>query len=145
MQAPTQNHWNGALHVVKYLIGTQSHGLYYAANSDFQLQGYCDADWGTFPITRRSITGFCDVQFPIPLRCDNRSAIHIIENLVFHERTKHIEMDCYLIRDHYKSGFVDPLFISSKEQLADIFTKTLSGCTMSGLLVKMDFLSQAPS
>jgi len=35
----------------------------------------------------------------IPIYCDNQSAIHIAQNHVFHEKIKHIKVDCYFVRD----------------------------------------------
>ncbi|RVX05735.1 Retrovirus-related Pol polyprotein from transposon RE1 [Vitis vinifera] len=63
----------------------------------------------------------------IKLVCDNQAALHFASNPVFHERTKHIEVDCHFIREKIVSGCVATSFVNSNDQLADIFTKSLRG------------------
>jgi hypothetical protein len=59
------------------------------------------------------------------LWCDNIDAIFLASNLMFHARTKHVEIDYHFIREHILNNSLIIQFICSKDQLADILTKPL--------------------
>jgi Reverse transcriptase (RNA-dependent DNA polymerase) len=174
MQSPLQTHYDAAFRVVRYLKGNPGQGILLRSDNDLQLYGYCDSDWASCPITRRSLTGYfvmlgqspiswktkkqhtvsrssaeaeyrsmatvtCELTWlksvlyflgvahkqPMRLFCDSQAAIYIAANPVFHERTKHIEIDCHFVRDQIRSDQISTKHVSSTEQLADLFTKAL--------------------
>lgn len=83
---------------------------------------------------------------PTTLYYDNEVARHITNNLVFHERTKHVEMDCYFVRERVEFGQIKSLCIHTRKQVADIFTKPLgmdSFCFLRGKLSVPDLHTPA--
>ena len=61
------------------------------------------------------------------LECDNQATLHIASNLIFHERTKYIEVDCHFIREKIASRCMITCFVNSSDQLENFFTKSLKG------------------
>lgn len=59
MQHPCASHMQAAIHLLKYLVGTQTQGILLASNSAAELRAFCDSDWASCPMTWRSTTGFC--------------------------------------------------------------------------------------
>ncbi|XP_073137034.1 secreted RxLR effector protein 161-like [Henckelia pumila] len=60
-----------------------------------------------------------------PIFCDNTSAIAITQNPVMHSRTKHIDVRHHFIREHVLKKEIQMIYVSTDQQAADIFTKSL--------------------
>jgi len=189
MHNPKQSHMNAALKVVKYLKGCPGLGIFLSRDCNMKMTAFCDTDYATYPMTRRSITGFCiklgesliswkmkkqstvslssaeaeyramakttceviwirgllsdlglQVSGPTYLFCDNNAALKLAANPVFHERTKHIEVDCHFTRDKIREGILVTKGIGTMDQPADIFTKPLCQRQHKYLLSKLGVL-----
>jgi len=180
---------NDALKVVKYLKKCPGLGILLSRRCNMELTAYCDVDYATCPMSRRSITDFC-IKFgesllswktkkqatvslssaeaeyrtmakttceivwiqglirdlgirlkgPTKLFCDNDAALKLAANLVMHERTKHIKVDCHFTREKIQEGIIETRGIGIAEQPADIFTKPLCQRQHTYLLSKLGVL-----
>ena len=63
---------------------------------------------------------------PTTIYCDNKSAIALSKNRVFHKRKKQIDTRYHFIRELVNNREINLQHCRSKEQLADIFTKALA-------------------
>ena len=55
---PTTSHWNGGIHVQRYLAGTADMGIIYGQGSSNELTCYVDSDFAGDLDTRKSTTGY---------------------------------------------------------------------------------------
>lgn len=76
--------------------------------------------------------------------CDNKSAIYLTKNPVFHERSKHIDIKFHYICELMKDAEIELQFYQSKDQVVNVFTKPLSADAFTRLkkMIKMVTLKE---
>ena len=92
----------------------------------------CEFIWLT-----TSLQEMCSPIAPATVFCDNQSALYIASNPVYHERTKHVEIDCHNVRECLQSGFLKTFHVRSELQLADILTKAVQPALFKSLIDKI--------
>eukprot|EP00253_Pinus_taeda_P022007 PITA_22007 len=137
MVEPHHIHWSGAKNLLRYLRGTTTHGLRYTAG-DVRLHGYSDVDWAGSVVDPASLA-LCEAVWlrklfselfghaldTTVILCDNQSGIRLLENPIFHDRSKHIDIRYQFIWDMVQRGAIRIHHIGTDEQVADILTKPL--------------------
>ncbi|GKA75612.1 putative ribonuclease H-like domain-containing protein, partial [Tanacetum coccineum] len=128
-----------------YLKGQPKLGLWYPKDSPFDLEAFSDSDYVGASLDRKSTTG---AEYVAAANCcgqvlwiqnqmldyglnfmntkiciDNESTICIVKNLVFHSKTKHIDIRHHFIRDSYEKRLIQVIKIHTDHNIADLLTK----------------------
>ena len=77
------------------------------------------------------------VKLPLRIYCDNKVAINISHNLVHHNRTKHVEVDRYFIKEKIEDGTICMTYVPTTKQAADVLTKGLPRPLFEKLIDKL--------
>ncbi|XP_019423009.1 PREDICTED: uncharacterized protein LOC109332482 [Lupinus angustifolius] len=107
-----------------------------------------EAEYRAMPVTTCEITWLTylleDLQYPFSkialLYCDNQYGIQIASNPVFHERTRHIELDCHIVQEQYINGKIKIMPVPSHLPLADALTKALGPKVYAEIQSKLGLL-----
>ncbi|GJU53663.1 ribonuclease H-like domain, reverse transcriptase, RNA-dependent DNA polymerase [Tanacetum coccineum] len=172
MQEPREQHMKAIRQVLRYVKGTKDYGITYKHNGGNKIYGYSDSSYG---VNTQEGKGTTDIIFyyefitattattqalwlkrllsklthsqeeKVTIQVDNKLAITLMKNPVFHRRSKHIDTKYHFIRECVKREDIQVEFISGEYQNADILTKALPKIkflTMRQLIGLKDLMSQ---
>ncbi|GKF73788.1 ribonuclease H-like domain-containing protein [Tanacetum coccineum] len=143
MYSSLSSHLKIAPRVLRYLKGSAGYGVQVNKTGNFGVKkskkqatlsrsstkaeyrcmvcATCEIIWICNILSEFGVTGV----LPVEMYCDNISALQLAANLVFHEKSKHFEIDLHLIREKVSAGVVKTIKVYTTQQIADIFTEGL--------------------
>ncbi|RVX07666.1 Retrovirus-related Pol polyprotein from transposon TNT 1-94 [Vitis vinifera] len=153
MHNPGEQHINAVMRILRYLKNAPGKGILFAKNVNHQsIEVYTDADWVGAVDDRRSTSGYFtfvggnlvtwkskkqNVVAHSSAEAEFRAACDIAHNPVQHDRTKHVEVDRFFIKEKLDDKIVELPKIRSEDQLAAILTKAVSSQVFSKFLDKL--------
>ncbi|RVW85204.1 Retrovirus-related Pol polyprotein from transposon RE1 [Vitis vinifera] len=163
MHNPGEQHMKTVMRILRYLKNAPRKGILFAKNVNHQsIEVYTDADWAGAVDDRRSTSGYftfvggnlvtwkskkqnvvarssAEAEFrgmALGL-CEALWLRLLLQDLVQHDRTKHVEVDRFFIKEKLDDKIVELPKIRSEDQLADILTKVVSSQVFSKFLDKL--------
>ncbi|GJW95050.1 hypothetical protein Tco_0174722 [Tanacetum coccineum] len=136
---PKVSHLHAVKRIFRYLKGQPKYGLWYLRDSPFDLEAFYDSDYAGASLDRKSTTGGCQFlgKRLISWQCKKKTIVanstteakYVTtanccgQNLVFHSKTKHIEIRHHFIRDSYEKRLIQVIKIHTDHNVADLLTK----------------------
>ncbi|GJV43790.1 putative ribonuclease H-like domain-containing protein [Tanacetum coccineum] len=118
---PKVLHLHAVKWIFRYLKGQPKLGLWYPKDSPFDLVAYIDSNYAGASLDRKSTTG--------------------VKNLVFHLKTKHIEIRHHFIRDSYEKKLIQMIMIHTDQNVADLLTKAFDVSRFQYLIASFGMLN----
>ena len=166
LSTPRSTHYAAVLRILRYLKGTFFHGLFYFAQCHLILRAFSDTDWAGDPTDRRSTTGYCFLLGSSLISWRSKKQTHAarsnieVEYCALTNTTSELLWLWWLLKDlGVSTSSVTPLYydnqssihiafklilVSSKDQLADIFTKLHPKGCLRTLVDNLKLVSHPP-
>nr|GEV23731.1 ribonuclease H-like domain, reverse transcriptase, RNA-dependent DNA polymerase [Tanacetum cinerariifolium] len=148
IQEPKEQHMKAIKQVLRYVKGTNDYEITYKHNAGNKIQGFSDNSYGVNTQEEKGTTGIIfyyataaatqalwlkrllsklthSEEEKITIMVDNKSAIALMKNPVFHGRSKHIDTKYHFIRECVEREDIQVEFVSGEYQKAGILTKAL--------------------
>ncbi|GJY66447.1 hypothetical protein Tco_0468685, partial [Tanacetum coccineum] len=157
---PKMSHLHVVKRIFRYLKGQPKLGLLYPRDSLFDLEAFSDSDYAGASLDRKSTTGaeyvavancygqvlwiqnqMLDYGFNFmntKIYIDIKSTIYIMKNLVFHSKTKHIEIRHHFIRDSHEKRLIQVIKIHTDHNVADLLIKAFDVSRFNFLVASID-------
>ncbi|GJS81602.1 putative ribonuclease H-like domain-containing protein [Tanacetum coccineum] len=151
------SHLHAVKRIFRYLKGKTKPRLWYPRVSSFDLEAYSDSDYAGANLDRKSTTRGCQFlgRRLISWQCKKQTIVatstteaeYVIaanccgQNLVFHSKTKHIEIRHHFIRDAYEKKLIQVLKIHTDDNVVDLLTKSFDVSMFNFLIVNIGMLN----